>query len=81
VTDAEALQLIKNMARLSQAIDTYPTRAPLLACLADLPDEAWAWLVSAVANGIWPEGFQGADAIAEARNRAEAYLDSDRTVF
>jgi hypothetical protein len=69
------------MARLGQAVGTFPARAPLLACLADLPDEAWAWLVSAVANGIWPERFQEEDAIAEARACAEAYLDSDRTVF
>jgi hypothetical protein len=64
--------------RIVHAAAMVPARAPLLARFAELPEEAWQWLVAAAAREIWPEdgGFQETSqaAIAEVRTTAQALL-------
>lgn len=65
--------------RLGHAAAAFPDRAALLTRFAELPNEAWSYVVMAAASGIWPDeigGFseESQDAITEVRATAKVAL-------
>jgi hypothetical protein len=71
-------ELDATVRQIVHAIALFPSRVMLLARLAELPEEAWEWVVVAADRGIWPAdgGFQEASqtAIAKVRTAARAAL-------
>jgi hypothetical protein len=70
----------EGMVRVGRALGAQPGRALLLARLAELPDEAWAWVVVSADRSIWPESLDGFQrnskaAIEAARSTAHAMLN------